>query len=547
MLGRSGRRHGAGRRLSQGKNAEIANAIAAGADATIKADANVSGDGGKVIVGRMTRRARTAISAKGGAGRQRRFRDVGQAGWIFRRRGYAPSRPSGTLLLDPSDVNIGPADSFAGGSFSPSAVFGGAAGTASISWSTIDGELTNNNVVITTSGSGGSGNITVSTNSPTLNQSNNLWLVANNDITVNGTISNTGGGNVQLYAGWDGAFSFPTFPVTSGTGSITVSQNISISNAGTDLVLKAGKDISVGSGVTIGNLTGLSSNNTLTLEAVGGSITTGSGSSLLVTPYTAIAFGLPSTINLIAGGNITLTGTTISVTGGAPPSGGSGSAAPGGAATLGIQAGGTLAVSGGAITATGGNATPAPNSEVFGRGAAALTLSGDAGVSLTGGGAITAVGGAGSGTPSEDTNLSIASSAGNILIDSMTVRAEHRTGAATASTNDALLSVDAFGSITVSGASTLAAMYGRGLNRVLFTAETTIDISGGSTLSATGGDATIAGSAGGDANVTLRAGGITVNSSSLTARAAPVLERGAPLLATAGSVTTRPALRWSRR
>ena len=98
----------------QGKNAEIQNAAATyvGPDATIRADATVSGDGGKVIVwSDNATRFYGTISAKGGA-------HSGNGGFVevsgkqnLRFEGFvdtfSPGGKSGTLLLDPNDLYVG--------------------------------------------------------------------------------------------------------------------------------------------------------------------------------------------------------------------------------------------------------------------------------------------------------------------------------------------------------------------------------------------------------------------------------------------------------
>ena len=72
-----------------------------------------------------------------------------------------PFGTSGTLLLDPADLQIvNTTDNLSGGSFS-GGIFSGATGTAIITWATVGGQLSGNNVILTTTGTGGAGNITV--------------------------------------------------------------------------------------------------------------------------------------------------------------------------------------------------------------------------------------------------------------------------------------------------------------------------------------------------------------------------------------------------
>src|SRR6185503_17655402 len=173
-----------------------------GPDAQIRADAITSGDGGKVIVwADDATRAYGTISARGGAqSGNGGFVEVSGKNWLDFSAIVDTSSirgAYGTLLLDPANVNITTTSDSLSGSFSGGRYDGGS-GPSTITWATIDSQLASNNVVITTSGSaaGNLGDINVANASPALNRANSLWLVANNDITVNGSITNTGGGGV---------------------------------------------------------------------------------------------------------------------------------------------------------------------------------------------------------------------------------------------------------------------------------------------------------------------------------------------------------------
>ena len=245
----------------QGKNPEVQNASITyfGPQASLKADALQSGNGGKVIVwADDTTRAYGSISARGGSNggdggfvetsghRQLDFRGTVNTG--------APKGKSGTLLLDPADVNIayggGAAsdlytDVYGGSSaYGGPGVFGGAtSGPATLYWETIDAQLSSTNVVVTTSGSqtGTSGNISV-LDSYSYNRDRDLSLLAHNNITASGVnVVNAGRGSIKLTAGWDGVnASAPG--VTQGIGDIALASS-RVQTYGGAVSLTAGRNI----------------------------------------------------------------------------------------------------------------------------------------------------------------------------------------------------------------------------------------------------------------------------------------------------------------
>ena len=244
----------------QGKNPEVPNAFRTyfGPDATIKADAITSGDGGKVIVwSDDATRAYGTISARGGAqSGNGGFVEVSSKNWLDFAASVntsAAKGASGALLLDPMYVQIvSGSDAFAGGAGfdggNPDNVFSGGTDQSQISWTTIKDLLTTTpaggtNVIVTTTGncslSGSCGNIDIIDPSPELASANMLRLLAHNDINVNGSITNnTGSGALEMYAGWDGAST--TTPVVTSSRSININQPVSV--AGT-VVLIAGSSI----------------------------------------------------------------------------------------------------------------------------------------------------------------------------------------------------------------------------------------------------------------------------------------------------------------
>src|SRR6185369_5351854 len=227
----------------QGKNADIQNAwrTYVGPQSSITADAITTGDGGRVVVwSDDATRAYGTISAKGGAqSGNGGFVEVSGKNWLDfngRVNTSAVRGATGTLLLDPAQVDIvAGADTLNGGaSFlggNPNIFDGGSASGSSVSWTTIKNHLTgagsgsNTDVYITTSTSNvspcGACGIDVLAASPDLASSHVLRLISHGHITVSGSITNTGSGALEMYAGWDGA-STSTPVLTNNTGSITL-------------------------------------------------------------------------------------------------------------------------------------------------------------------------------------------------------------------------------------------------------------------------------------------------------------------------------------
>ncbi len=221
----------------QGKNPDVQNAEITyfGPQASIKADATINGDGGKVIVwADDTTRAYGRISAQGGP--------VGGNGGFVETSGHslavdgvrvstgAPRGTSGLWLLDPSDLTI---ISGGGGTLTTSTTF-----NPSVSSSTIDpsvivgsnpgyGGLVDGNVTISTSaGTGGYGGIIVSSGL-TWSSGNSLTLNADGNIILNATItanpSNLGyGGAVVLKAAGSLTFGYGGSITSAAAGDAVV-------------------------------------------------------------------------------------------------------------------------------------------------------------------------------------------------------------------------------------------------------------------------------------------------------------------------------------
>lgn len=221
----------------QGKNPDVQNAYRAyvGPNATIKADAISQGDGGRVVVwSDDATRFYGNISARGGAtGGDGGFVEVSGKRWLDYKGladTRAPNGATGTLLLDPSNISIvaGAGDgSTTTGSFDGDPFYLSGTLPAEIEWFTIKNQLVFSNAIISTSsGAVEAGNITIAANSPDLATGNTLDLRANNNIIVNGSVTNTGIGNVVMYAGYNDNFTTPG--VVPGVGSITLNAPIAI-------------------------------------------------------------------------------------------------------------------------------------------------------------------------------------------------------------------------------------------------------------------------------------------------------------------------------
>ncbi|MBK8121376.1 MAG: hypothetical protein IPK39_21145 [Sulfuritalea sp.] len=153
---------------------------------------------------------------------------------------------AGTLLLDPADLTIGAADNYGGGVFSGGIFYGADVGAgSSLSWGTINTQLLAGSVAITTTGTGGSGfgDIFIATDSPDLFSGHNLGLLAHRHIDTNAkTVTNTGGGDIFLVAGWNGDTGTPSITGTVGQ----ISGNGNFQTAGGDFKAVAAASIALG-------------------------------------------------------------------------------------------------------------------------------------------------------------------------------------------------------------------------------------------------------------------------------------------------------------
>jgi len=189
----------------QGNESDIRNSseTLAEAGATLTAD-GLSGDGGTVVVwsdGDTLFAADASARATGSVGNGGFIEVSGrnQLSYVGSANTSSLNGANGTLLLDPSDVIIGPA---------------GGTGLTMTDAALLEAILTNHVVIHTSSTGTGSGDIIINSGSDIQYDSpNSLSFFAHRHIFVNGDIKNhgttdtafAGTGNINLVAGWDGA------------------------------------------------------------------------------------------------------------------------------------------------------------------------------------------------------------------------------------------------------------------------------------------------------------------------------------------------------
>ena len=500
----------------QGKNAAIQNASRTyvGADASINADAGVSGDGGKVIVwADDATRFYGSISARGGAqGGNGGSVEVSGKKWLDFNghvNTLAPNGKAGELLLDPTNVFIAAslasanaagmsgsdasASTFSAGMFEAS----GAVQDSFLSTVTLVTALTTNNVKVSTANPSGTGVGNITVVDPVFyvpSLAGDLTLLAHNNITVNGAITNNGltGATIAMYAGWDGVSTVTPAVNGLGIGSINVNQSISNNFNGTT-TLTAAKDINVTSAtVSTGSgtsLTAVKGNITLTSATV-----SSNGNVSLSAPVGAILVNTSRVGAESSDGAVTMSAAAIGVL----DSNGSN----------GIYAGGVEGS--GTITLTATNGITVNNSVL----ATEAGSSQAAAISLTAGGVITVAGGSTIVSDSSaDASVTLNGAGGVAISGSSVVQA--------LASNQASVSIQATNpgaaiSIADSEVSALFAFSGNSLSTVTMNAAGALSISGNSPIEAYSSTT---------ANVSLTAGG----NISIGAGPSPVVEaRGGP-------------------
>ena len=250
----------------QGRNPDIQNArnTYVGRDTHLKADAQQSGDGGKVIVwSDDTTTVLGTISARGG-------NEGGDGGFVetsgYQRLNFdarvdtrAPAGKTGNLLLDPTDLCIDYGGSTCSASYSTYSY---------LSQDSLNGNLSSTNVTLQTDGAGAYGGNVVIKNATgiTGNSTYGLSILAyggaggTGDITIENSNLNSLT-NLTLVAGWDGVASPNESNVLAGKGNINVSQ--STLSAGT-IQIYGGADLSFGS-TTAGSGTAITSTGTMSI------------------------------------------------------------------------------------------------------------------------------------------------------------------------------------------------------------------------------------------------------------------------------------------
>ena len=275
----------------QGKNPDVQNAAVTyfGPQASIKADAIGSGDGGKVIVwADDTTRAYGSISARGG--------EQGGDGGFVETSGHryldfqghvdtrAPRGLDGTLLLDPLSITIaGTTDIGITVAGTPTDKFesnGAPTGGSFLGVGTLQDALRNSNVTVNTLAGAGTGNgdITVS-NAVSWATANSLTLKTSTtgSIAINAAMTASGTGSLKLDAGSGGitqsaAIQVSTLEVLSvGNVSLsssnlvgTVAANVTAGTAGTFTFRNSDTGgLTIG---TVGSTTGVTASGAVDLQ-----------------------------------------------------------------------------------------------------------------------------------------------------------------------------------------------------------------------------------------------------------------------------------------
>jgi trimeric autotransporter adhesin len=355
-------------------------------DATIKADAISQGNGGEIVLwSDNTTRDYGTLSATGGAaGGNGGYAEVSSKG-VVDFGGIADLTASdgngGTLLFDPLNITISTAAAANVTGFNPP--------TVNTEAFTDDAGLTSNfrltgNPTTTTFGGVGDGativleaknNITVvdTFNIATETGNNNvsLDLRAGNDIDVNAAVIASGSGTLTLSANDSGA------APASGVGAVNFGANGSLTTSGGAINVSGAAITVAGFGI---NATGSTANN-------GGNIILNATGTLAVNAPVFSEGGTATTVGL-NGGNVQITGATITSTSGSVNT--SGSAAANG---IGGSAGTITATSTGAVTLGNLTANGGAGAGLAGGNAAEISVSAGNGITLNNG--LTALGGTG--------------------------------------------------------------------------------------------------------------------------------------------------------
>ncbi|MCG9885632.1 MAG: CHAT domain-containing protein [Cyanobacteria bacterium] len=230
------------------------------------ADGVFSGDGGNTIIwADGATQFYGNISARGDRGG---FAEVSgketlNYGGLADLRSRFPNGPSGTLLLDPTDITISTAATSADITFDGIETYTGTANASDLNNADLAAQLNTSNVVVSTTSPavGGVGNITV--NNPIVwnNASTRLTLLAENNITINADITNNVGGGIFMNAaqgitvGGDlTAFQInltadDPFPTGGGNGPLVINGGVALTTNGGPISLRGHNG--AGDGVTL--------------------------------------------------------------------------------------------------------------------------------------------------------------------------------------------------------------------------------------------------------------------------------------------------------
>lgn len=398
-----------------------ADAVYMAADATIRADAARSGNGGSVVLW-STGSTRFAgdISAQGsstgiGGAVETSGHDLEVNGLVH--VGAASGR-GGDWLIDPYNINITtPAN--AGGATTTSPFTSAGSSSSNLSSATLNASLSEGaNVRVYTSGTGTSGDINVQDNVRAVGNATLTLQAHRNIIMTNHSISNADGKslNVSLFSNFN----------NSGNGSISLS-NSTISTNGGFLTMSGGLDPTTGSASTILNSTsGISIAKGSVLSTNGGDITLRGAIGPTATSNSSAVQISNSTIDA-GGGNITILANQASATGSGDAfvlttgssvvTNGSGAIAITG---TNMGDGNGTRISGSTIDAGGGNITMLGTEALASGKGDAVVLTAGSNVLTNGSGSITITGtnmGNGNGTRIFSTNNTVAATgSGNVTV-----------------------------------------------------------------------------------------------------------------------------------
>lgn len=302
----------------QGSGSERrASASYVAADARLEADATGAGDGGKVVVwSDSTTRFGGTISARG-AGAQGRGGMAEVSGKSFLDfNGFADlgtaSGNAGSLLLDPTSITISTGSNTA---VLSGQEFTGSGTSAVLNVTTLQNQLANSNVTVSTASAGsGLGNISVN-NSVTYSgaAARTLTLRADRDITLAANVAitaTTGPLNVVLNSGAAAA---------GNAGSVTLSAGAKVITNGGDITIGGGPGAAAAATGGGGTTTGFRMQGGGTSEATGALLSAGAGNITIRaagptgTGVTMLAAGF-STISTTSGSiNIVATGSSAGI------------------------------------------------------------------------------------------------------------------------------------------------------------------------------------------------------------------------------------------